>query len=51
MRYVRGHGLQTRGRIVEEAACVLRQAGVDGVSVADLMKLVGLTHGGFYSHF
>ena len=51
MRYVKGQGLQTRGRIVEEASCVLRQAGVDGVSVADLMKLVGLTHGGFYSHF
>jgi TetR/AcrR family transcriptional repressor of nem operon len=29
----------------------LRQAGVDGVSVADLMKRVGLTHGGFYAHF
>ena len=29
----------------------MRQAGVDGVSVADLMKRVGLTHGGFYAHF
>jgi TetR/AcrR family transcriptional repressor of nem operon len=51
MRYVKGHGLQTRGRIVEEASYGLRQAGVDGVSVADLMRLAGLTHGGFYSHF
>jgi TetR/AcrR family transcriptional repressor of nem operon len=51
MRYVKGHGQQTRGRIVEEASHGLRQAGVDGVSVADLMKLVGLTHGGFYSYF
>src|SRR3981189_958774 len=51
MRYVKGHGLQTRCRIVEEASLGLRQAGVDGMSVADLMKLVGLTHGGFYSHF
>lgn len=51
MRYVKGHGLQTRSRIVEEASRGLRQAGVDGMSVADLMKLVGLTHGGFYSHF
>jgi TetR/AcrR family transcriptional repressor of nem operon len=51
MRYVKGHGLQTRSRIVEEASHGLRQAGIGGMSVADLMKLVGLTHGGFYSHF
>src|SRR5260221_1545401 len=51
MRYVKGHGLQTRSRIVEEASFGLRQSGADGLSVADLMKLAGLTHGGFYSHF
>jgi len=51
MRYVKGHGLQTRSRIVEEASHGLRQAGFDGMSVADLMKLAGLTHGGFYVHF
>ena len=51
MRYVKGHGLQTRSRIVEHASYGLRQRGADGLSVVDLMKLVGLTHGGFYSHF
>ena len=51
MRYVKGHGLQTRNRIVENASRALRQSGADGMSVADLMKLAGLTHGGFYSHF
>jgi TetR/AcrR family transcriptional repressor of nem operon len=51
MRYVKGHGLQTRSRIVEEASHGLRQTGADGLSVADLMKLAGLTHGGFHSHF
>ena len=51
MRYVKGHGLQTRSRIVENASYGLRQNGADGVSVADLMRLAGLTHGGFYSHF
>ena len=51
MRYVKGHGLQTRRRIVEHASYGLRQRGGDGLSVVDLMKLVGLTHGGFYSHF
>ncbi len=50
MRYVKGHGLQTRSRIVEHASYGLRQRGGDGLSVVDLMKLVGLTHGGFYSH-
>jgi len=51
MRYVKEHKLQTRSRIVEMASYGLRQNGADGVSVADLMKLAGLTHGGFYSHF
>ena len=51
MRYVKGHGLQTRSRIVENASYGLRQNGADGMSVVDLMKLAGLTHGGFYSHF
>jgi TetR/AcrR family transcriptional repressor of nem operon len=51
MRYVKGHGSQTRSRIVEEASYGLRQTGADGMSVADLMKLAGLTHGGFYAHF
>src|SRR3981189_2507220 len=48
---VKGHGLQTRSRIVEKASYGLRQNGADGGSVVDLMKLAGLTHGGFYSHF
>lgn len=51
MRYVKGHGLQTRSRIVEEASYGLRQGGADGMSVADLMKLAGLTYGGFYARF
>src|SRR3977135_3035921 len=51
MRYVKGHGLQTRSRIVENASYGLRQNGADGVSVVDLMRLAGLPPGGFYSHF
>ena len=39
MRYVKGHGLQTRSRIVEEASYALRQGGADGMSVADLCRL------------
>ena len=36
------------------AACAskrLREKGLDGVAIADLMKEVGLTVGGFYKHF
>jgi len=37
--------------IVDAAAKMLRRRGIDGMSVADLMQDVGLTHGGFYRHF
>jgi TetR/AcrR family transcriptional repressor of nem operon len=42
---------ESHGRIVKVAATRFREAGVDGVGVADLMKAAGLTHGGFYRHF
>jgi TetR/AcrR family transcriptional repressor of nem operon len=42
---------QSHARIVQTAAARFREAGVDGVGVADLMKEAGLTHGGFYRHF
>ena len=29
----------------------MREHGHEGISVADLMKRAGLTHGGFYAHF
>ena len=45
------HKDATRRRIVEAAAEALRRHGVDGVSVADIMRQAGLTHGGFYAHF
>ena len=38
-------------RIVEIAAARMRERGIDGISVADIMKEAGLTHGGFYRHF
>ncbi len=41
----------THERILAIAAERFREAGVDGLSVADLMKAAGLTHGGFYKHF
>lgn len=51
MRYVEGHRRQTHSRIVENASYGLRLKGTNGLSVVDLMKLAGLTHGGFYNHF
>ncbi len=41
----------THERIVEAAARAIRRSGYDGTAVADIMKDVGLTHGGFYAHF
>lgn len=51
MRYPEGHKEETRARIIEEAARAFREEGLEGLSVAALMKRVGLTHGGFYGHF
>lgn len=45
------HKAKTRARILDEAASAIRVSGAQGVSVAELMKRAGLTHGGFYAHF
>jgi TetR/AcrR family transcriptional regulator, transcriptional repressor for nem operon len=42
---------ETRERILRAAARAIRKHGYEGVGVADVMKDVGLTHGGFYAHF
>ena len=42
---------QHHKEIVAKAAIMLRERGIDGLSVADLMQAAGLTHGGFYRHF
>jgi TetR/AcrR family transcriptional repressor of nem operon len=41
----------THARLVETAAARFKERGVDGISLADLMKDLKLTHGGFYRHF
>ena len=38
-------------KIVNEAARLYREQGIEQTSVAQVMKGVGLTHGGFYRHF
>jgi TetR/AcrR family transcriptional regulator, transcriptional repressor for nem operon len=51
MRYSKEHKAETHERIVKQASVRLRERGAHGIGVADLMKEVGLTHGGFYAHF
>ncbi len=43
--------VEHREQIITAAAKRFRECGFDGVSVADIMKEAGLTHGGFYGHF
>jgi TetR/AcrR family transcriptional regulator, transcriptional repressor for nem operon len=51
MRYSTEHKEQTRKRILEAAARLFRERGYNGVGVDAVMAEVGLTAGGFYSHF
>ncbi|SEH03837.1 TetR/AcrR family transcriptional regulator, transcriptional repressor for nem operon [Nonomuraea solani] len=49
-RVSRAQAQDNRRRIVETASRLFREQGTQ-VSVADLMKAAGLTHGGFYKQF
>ncbi|WP_077035195.1 TetR/AcrR family transcriptional regulator [Pelomonas sp. KK5] len=40
-----------RQAIVEAAARLYRERGLEGVGVAEIMAAAGFTHGGFYGHF
>ncbi|HEX4756874.1 MAG TPA: TetR/AcrR family transcriptional regulator [Terracidiphilus sp.] len=51
MRYDAEHKSSTRRKIVKGASRQLRKKGLNGPTVATLMKGSGLTHGGFYKHF
>lgn len=42
---------ETHEKIVRAAARRLREVGLGGIGIADLMNEVGLTVGGFYKHF
>ncbi|WP_400158146.1 TetR/AcrR family transcriptional regulator [Agrobacterium sp. P15N1-A] len=42
---------ENRSRILTEAGRLFREKGFDAVSVAEVMKAAGMTHGGFYGHF
>ena len=42
---------RVRRRVLDIASRAVREHGADGVSVAEVMRAAGLTHGTFYSHF
>ncbi|SMO70035.1 TetR/AcrR family transcriptional regulator [Ruegeria faecimaris] len=42
---------RSHNRILDAAAQLFRERGVEATSVADVMKAAGMTHGGFYRHF
>lgn len=45
------HKQQTRQRIVEVARALWKAKGYANISIGQIMKQAGLTHGGFYAHF
>jgi TetR/AcrR family transcriptional repressor of nem operon len=51
MKASREQALENKRAILEAAARLFRQRGFESVTVADVMKSVGLTHGGFYGYF
>lgn len=51
VRYKPGHAAGTHQRIVEQASAMMRERGLAGASVAEVMRAAGLTVGGFYAQF
>lgn len=51
MKVSREQMAENRQRILESASRLFREKGFEAVSVAEVMKAAGLTHGGFYGHF
>jgi TetR/AcrR family transcriptional regulator, transcriptional repressor for nem operon len=51
MKVTREQATENRERVVATAARLFRERGFDGIGIADLMREVGLTHGGFYAQF
>lgn len=51
MRYPAEETAAKHERIVKEASRLFRKRGFEDVTVAEVMKAAGLTHGAFYAHF
>jgi len=51
MRYPAEQAAARHERIVKEASRLFREKGFENVTVGEVMKAAGLTHGAFYAHF
>ena len=51
LRYPAAETALKHEKILEAASRLFRERGFAGVSVAEIMKATGLTHGPFYNHF
>jgi TetR/AcrR family transcriptional repressor of nem operon len=51
MRVTREQMAEHRRKILDSAGKLFRAKGFDAVTVAEVMRAAGLTHGGFYGHF
>ena len=51
MRYPAAETAEKHTRILEQASSLFRRRGFSGVSVGEIMRATGLTHGPFYNHF
>ncbi|MGW8393035.1 TetR/AcrR family transcriptional regulator [Pseudoduganella sp. HUAS MS19] len=51
MKITREKAAQNRQVLLETAARLFREKGIDGVGVAEISKAAGLTHGALYAHF
>ena len=51
MRYPAKETADKHERIVKEASRLFRERGFENVTVAEVMRAAGLTHGAFYAHF
>jgi TetR/AcrR family transcriptional repressor of nem operon len=51
MRYPAEETAEKHERLINLAAGMFRERGIDAVSVSEVMKAAGMTHGAFYSHF
>jgi TetR/AcrR family transcriptional repressor of nem operon len=51
MKVSRGQVAEQRAHILEVAGRLFRERGFDDVTVAEVMKEAGLTHGAFYGYF
>jgi TetR/AcrR family transcriptional repressor of nem operon len=51
MKVSRATAAEHRATLLDQAGRLLRRKGIEGVSVAEVTRAAGLTHGAFYGHF